>query len=453
MAADSAALLVGLALAFAVRNSFDAAPDFVMRRHVLLAIGAVPGFAAGAALTKLYLARANERASAEARNIFRSVGVGVGWMVFLAFALQMKDLSRLWVLLVAICVATSVQFERRLARSWFRRQRELGAMQRRILIVGTDAEAIRLLHMYQRNPQLGYRVVGLIGPDEIGQRAGVRVLGDVGDLDDVMAETNATGLVLSPGSLHPDDVNRITRRATDCGFHVAVSSGLNDIDVHRFRPQSVDGRTLMYIEPVIRGGWRAASKRVFDVIVASAILVVSAPLWAAAAIAIKLDTGGPVFFRQERVGRYGQGFTMTKFRTMVVDADQRKHELAELNESDGPLFKMAHDPRVTRVGSFLRKTSIDELPQLLSVLRGEMSMVGPRPALASEVSEWDAELRERLRVLPGLTGMWQVSGRSGTTFAEYRRLDLYYVDNWSLLHDIRICLRTVGVVLTGRGAL
>ena len=140
---------------------------------------------------------------------------------------------------------------------------------------------------------------------------------------------------------------------------------------------------------------------------------------------------------------------MVKLRSMVADAEARKSELEALNESDGPLFKVTHDPRITTVGRILRKTSIDELPQLVAVLRGEMSMVGPRPALPAEVAEWDDLTRERLRVLPGLTGLWQVSGRSEWSFEEYKRLDLYYVDNWSLLHDLLICMRTVGVVIGG----
>jgi len=159
-----------------------------------------------------------------------------------------------------------------------------------------------------------------------------------------------------------------------------------------------------------------------------------------------------VFFKQVRVGRHGETFRMIKLRTMVVDAEDRKADLAHLNEADGALFKIREDPRITKVGRTLRKLSIDELPQLFNVLQGTMSMVGPRPALPDEVAAWEDEVVERLRVLPGLTGMWQVWGRSDTSFETYKRLDLYYVDNWSLAHDLRICAKTVGVVLTGRGA-
>jgi len=167
---------------------------------------------------------------------------------------------------------------------------------------------------------------------------------------------------------------------------------------------------------------------------------------------IALTMGRPVLFRQRRVGLDGEVFEVLKFRTMFTDAEERKAELMDQNEADGPLFKMKNDPRVTPVGRILRKLSIDELPQLFCVLIGSMSMVGPRPALPTEFEQWDDDVRDRLRVLPGLTGMWQVSGRSDSSFETYKRMDLYYVDNWSLLHDITICFRTIAVVLRGSGA-
>jgi exopolysaccharide biosynthesis polyprenyl glycosylphosphotransferase len=320
------------------------------------------------------------------------------------------------------------------------------------VIVGTDAHAINMLHTYQRDASLGYEVVGFVGDDDIGSRGGVEVLGTIADLGRVLAEQNAVGVVISLASVGQDEVNALTRTLTDAGYHVALSSILRDIDISRLRPQQLDGRTLLYVEPVIRNGWRAAAKRCFDIVGAIAVLLITMPVWLIAMLAIKLDSRGPVFFRQTRVGKNGEPFVMMKLRTMVVDAEQRRAELMGLNEADGPLFKITNDPRVTPVGRLLRKLSIDELPQLLAVLGGTMSLVGPRPALPTEVEEWDDGLRDRLRVLPGLTGMWQVSGRSAAGFDQYRRLDLYYVDNWSLLHDLQICVRTVGVVLSGRGA-
>lgn len=450
--ADVVALMVGVAVAFGLQRLLRPVPDFIVAWHVLLVVASLPGFAFGAVVNRLYLARANARPGEEAQNVLRAVGIGVGVIVSIAFAVQFKDLSRLWVFLVAASVCSTVLAERQVARRLFDRMRAKGRLRRRILIVGTDAHAIGLVHTYQRHPEFGYDVVGFVGDDDLGDRGGVKVLGPIERLNEILAGQDVNGVVVSLGSVGEDHVNRLTRELTDHGYHVVLSSSLRDIDITRIRPQALDGNTMIYVEPVIRGGWRAAAKRVFDVLVASFILLLSAPVLAVAAIAIKLEDRGPVLFRQERVGRDGKRFTMTKLRTMVVDAEALKADLLDQSEVDGPLFKMAHDPRITRSGRLLRKLSIDELPQLVAVLVGTMSMVGPRPALPDEVAQWDGELRDRLRVLPGLTGMWQVSGRSDTSFEQYRRLDLYYVDNWSLGHDLRICAKTVGVVLTGRGA-
>jgi exopolysaccharide biosynthesis polyprenyl glycosylphosphotransferase len=216
------------------------------------------------------------------------------------------------------------------------------------------------------------------------------------------------------------------------------------------------GRQLTLVPPLRTThpsavGWQAIAKRALDVVVAAVALLLVAPVLLVLVVAVRRD-GGPALFRQERVGKDGVRFTVLKLRTMVVDAEARVAELRERNEADGPLFKLRDDPRVTPIGRLLRKTSLDELPQLLNVLRGEMSLVGPRPALPSEVEEWDDELHARLDVKPGITGRWQVSGRSDADFATYRRLDLSYVEEWSLLVDLAILLRTIPTVLFARGA-
>jgi exopolysaccharide biosynthesis polyprenyl glycosylphosphotransferase len=383
----------------------------------------------------------------------KAVAVMIGGLVALAFVLQNDVLSRFWVIAFGVAAVVLLIVEREIARRIFTRMRQQGKLRRPILIVGTDAHAVRLMHTFQRRPDLGYEVLGFIGSDNIGERGGVKVLGTLEDVEHILADTGANGVVVSPTSLHDLDTNVLARRLTDLGYHFALSSNLRDIDMNRLRPQQFDGFAMFYIEPVIRHGWRRIAKRVFDTAVACVVLVLTLPVLLLAMIAIKLQDGGPLFFHQVRIGRGGRAFTMTKLRTMVVDAEDRKAALLERNEMDGPLFKMTDDPRVTRVGRILRKLSIDELPQLVSVVRGSMSMVGPRPALPSEVEQWDEQVHERLRVLPGITGMWQVSGRSTTSFEDYKRLDLYYVDNWSLTHDIRICLKTVAVVLRSHGAV
>jgi exopolysaccharide biosynthesis polyprenyl glycosylphosphotransferase len=198
--------------------------------------------------------------------------------------------------------------------------------------------------------------------------------------------------------------------------------------------------------------WQAFGKRAFDFVVALALLLLLAPVLVAIAIAIKLDSRGPIIFRQTRCGKDGRPFTFLKFRGMVADAEERKAELEALNEADGPLFKIRNDPRVTRVGQFLRRTSLDELPQLWNIVRGDMSLVGPRPAIPSEVARYGPWHRNRLLVIGGLTGMWQVSGRSELSFDEMVQLDLDYIAQWSLWLDLRILLRTIGTVVSTRGA-
>jgi exopolysaccharide biosynthesis polyprenyl glycosylphosphotransferase len=450
--ADLAALLAGFAFAFAAQSLLNPVAGSIVVEHVVFALASIPGFALGAAVSRLHLSRANERPGEEFRHIAQTVTIGLATLLALAFLAQYSNLSRLWVVLAAGGVTVAAVVERQIARRAFQNMKRDGRLQRPILIVGTDTHAISLMHRYQRHPELGYHVVGLVGSDPHAERADMQVLGGIDDVSRVVSATGAVGVVISLHSVSADDVNSLTRTLTDARCHVALSSSLCDIDISRLRPQQLDGYTLFYVEQVVRTGWRSQVKRVFDVSLAATILLLSAPLLAVAALAIRLTSPGPILFRQTRVGRNGELFKILKLRTMTADAEQRRSALEALNEVDGPLFKMASDPRVTPAGRWLRKLSIDELPQLICVLRGKMSMVGPRPALPDEVARWDPEVRQRLRVLPGLTGLWQVSGRSDSSFEQYKRLDLYYVDNWSISHDLRICAKTVGVVLTGRGA-
>jgi exopolysaccharide biosynthesis polyprenyl glycosylphosphotransferase len=452
MCADAVAMCLGVCLAFVSQELLRPVPRDVWSTHGRLLAVSVPVWIVAMGMNKLYTARANERRGEEIRRIFSATGAGVGSVIAIAFASQYKELSRLWVVLLFLGVSGALIVERCIARRMFLNLRRNGRLSRRVVIVGTDAHAIGLLHTVQRNADLGYHVVGFVGDADLGERGGVSVLGTYDDLEQIIAETNSVGVMISLSSVTDTLVNTMTRRLTDGGYHVALSSSLRDIDVTRIRPQHIGGRTLIYVEPIIRNGWRAVAKRMFDIAIAVVALIATSPVIAIAAIANRLTSPGPVFFRQIRVGRDGQEFEIIKLRTMVVDAEERKAELMHQNESDGALFKIRNDPRVTPIGRYLRKLSLDELPQFWNVLRGEMSVVGPRPALPSEVEMWPADAHERLRVLPGITGMWQVSGRSNTSFDEYKRLDMYYVDNWSLVHDLTIVAKTFGAVVSSRGA-
>jgi exopolysaccharide biosynthesis polyprenyl glycosylphosphotransferase len=228
---------------------------------------------------------------------------------------------------------------------------------------------------------------------------------------------------------------------------------MRDIATRRVTVRPLGRYPVLSIEPVARTGWRAVFKRTFDVVAATLALIVASPILAVAAIAIRIDSGPGVLFSQTRVGRNGQPFRLYKLRTMVNNAEDMLDDLKDQNVAAGPMFKMVDDPRVTRVGGFLRKSSLDELPQLLNVLTGDMSLVGPRPAMPHEALQWNDDLRERLRVQPGITGNWQVNGRFTASLEDYQRLDLYYVDNWSVVTDLVILLKTIPAVLRRNGAV
>ncbi len=356
-----------------------------------------------------------------------------------------------------ILAATSVvvvSTEREVARHIFLKLRLEGRMVRYVIIAGANPEGRDIAAMLQAEPWLGYKVLGFVD-DNAPPRdpvPGVPLLGGVGDIGGILREYPNASVIVASSSVESAVTNRLARDLLDQGVHVELSSTLRDISSQRLTVRPLGRFPVVYVEPITRGGWRAVAKRAFDIGGASIGLVLTAPLALLAAIAIKLDTRGPVLFRQTRVGQDSDPFAVLKFRTMVIDAEDQLAGLLTQNEADGPLFKMADDPRITRAGRFLRKASVDELPQLWNVLRGDMSLVGPRPALPHETEEWDALLAQRLRVKPGITGMWQVSGRSDTSFEDYTRLDLYYVDNWSIATDLAILAKTIPVVLMRKGA-
>lgn len=451
--ADVTAGLAGVGLAFAVQKIWAPVDIDVVRIEWLLLVASVPFWFASAVVNHLHSARANLRRIHEFKHIVGTAAMGVGSMIGLAFVLQQAEFGRGWAFMVFVAVVIAVTIERQIARSVFRRLRRTGRLSRPILVIGTDENAAALVRTVQQRPELGYHAVGFVASGATqAELHGVPLVGDLSHVEDAAAEYGATGVLISLYSVDGPTVNILSRRLTEAGLHVALVSSLYDIDISRLRVQEIDNRALFYIEPTIRTGWRYIAMRIFDYTVALIGLLLTLPILVVAMVAIRLESKGPVIFRQVRTGVNGQHFEILKLRTMYEGADAMKAELMEHNESDGPLFKMRNDPRVTRVGRVLRRFSIDELPQFWNVVRGEMSVVGPRPALPSEVAQWEDDVHERLRVLPGITGIWQVSGRAETTFSDYKRLDHFYVDNWSLAHDVRIVARTLGVVFTRRGA-
>ncbi|MDQ0689822.1 exopolysaccharide biosynthesis polyprenyl glycosylphosphotransferase [Arthrobacter sp. W4I7] len=263
----------------------------------------------------------------------------------------------------------------------------------------------------------------------------------------------ADAVAVSAGvQLHPQTLRHLGWELAARNIGLIMAPALTDIAGPRIHTQQVAGLPLIHVTtPTLEAGQRVA-KRLFDLLAAGLLLLLASPAMILIAALLRLDSAGPVFFRQERVGMEGNHFYMLKFRSMTVDAEARLAELAQRNEGSGPLFKMKNDPRVTRIGGFLRRFSLDELPQLLNVLSGTMSLVGPRPPLPREVEAYESDVRRRLLVKPGLTGLWQVSGRSNLSWQDSVRLDLYYVENWSLAGDLVILFRTVRAVFGSTGA-
>ncbi len=335
---------------------------------------------------------------------------------------------------------------------WLRARRAEGRFLRGVVLVGANEDAASLRTMLRSEPELGYVVTGVVGEgrhapgwDDLPSGA------SVADIPRLAAATGASGILLVPYALSSATTQRAIGVAAGAGLHIQVWPGFRGVGSRRLRTVPLSGEAFFYVEPRRTSRWQLALKRAIDVVGAGTVLLVASPLLAVAALLVTLEDGGPVLYRDERVGTHGQPFEICKLRTMATGASPPA-DLSALNErTDGPLFKASVDPRVTRVGRYLRALSIDELPQLWNVLKGTMSLVGPRPALPSEVSQFDEELQRRHSVRPGMTGLWQVEARHNPSFNAYRRLDLYYVDNWSLGLDLSILCTTVPAVCSQAG--
>jgi exopolysaccharide biosynthesis polyprenyl glycosylphosphotransferase len=344
------------------------------------------------------------------------------------------------------------------ARKAIHRLRRDGRCTKTVLAVGRERAVLDLVEQLRRDPYAGMSVEAACVPDPAGasllRAAGVPVLGDLSVAADVVRTTGVDAVaVTSASETAATYLRRLSWQLEGSGAELLVAPGLMEVAGPRMHIRPFVGLPLLHVEEPQFSGARRLVKGLLDRFLGAAVLLVLAPAMLAIALAVRLDSPGPALFRQTRIGQSGRPFVMFKFRTMSVDAESRRSELVALNQNaDGLLFKIANDPRVTRVGRVLRRFSLDELPQLLNVVFGSMSMVGPRPPLPAEVEQYDDSVRRRLLVRPGLTGLWQISGRSDLSWEESVRLDLRYVENWSLLLDVLILWKTAFAVLGARGA-
>jgi len=374
-----------------------------------------------------------------------------------------KEIARGYVVIALPVATVGCVLARFAARKVLHHAHERGKHLRRVVVVGYHRAVQELVQQLRRERYHGMEVVGACLPEPITTRDGGRlvvrtqvdvpVFGAFHDVAGAVGKADAdTVIVLSCPEFDSTALRRLAWQLERAEVDLVVASALLDIGVDRTSIRVIDGLPMLQVGHARLRGARRVIKGGFDFMMAALGLAVLSPLMLTVAAVIRATSPGPALFRQVRVGKDGREFRIFKFRTMYTDAEARLSELADLNEHDGLLFKIRNDPRVTKIGAVLRRYSIDELPQLLNVLRGEMSLVGPRPPLPSEVALYPLDMRRRLAVKPGLTGLWQVSGRADLPWEEVVRLDLRYVEAWSLTLDLVILLRTVTAVFRSSGA-
>ena len=395
--------------------------------------------------------------SSQIFSLFREMAVTVGVLLILVFLLKMTFVSRLVVGWFAVTSIVLLVGSRLLIYWWyFVHERNAVEQALNVLIIGSGRRAHVLARRLQESFEWNVNVVGYLDPEgkSMGRRSGDKILGHVNEIKSVLRDHVIEEVIIAVPRSMLGDVQMIVDSCEEEGVRLLFMADLYEVKAQKVHLAMVGDIPLLGFEFVSRNQNALIAKRIFDIVVTLASMPLILPILLITALAIRLDSKGPILFVQDRVGLHKKLFPMYKFRSMVVDAEERMKEIEHLNEAEGANFKIKDDPRITRVGRFIRKMSIDELPQLINVLKGDMSLVGPRPMSLRDVSNFDKGIqRKRFSVRPGITGLWQVSGRSNLTFDQWIELDLEYIDHWSFGLDIRILLRTIPVVLMSRGAV
>ncbi|MCP4419861.1 MAG: sugar transferase, partial [Chloroflexi bacterium] len=392
----------------------------------------------------------------ELSRVTYAVAAGIGLLSIIAFFLQPTPFSRLMYGWASLTIVTFIGLARLLRRLLLTSLYQRGILADRVLVIGSGEVGRSLIRTLLARPDLGYQAVGYLHDGLSENNIGLGRIPNLGlftDLQRLLAERPQlhTIFIALPGEMH-QQISQLLQLCQQHGIRAQVVPDLLQLSMNRVEFNNMAGIPTLGVRDVGINRLQQMTKRLLDL---GIILFGGIPallVMGLIALAIKLDSPGPVIYKATRVGRNGRPFQMYKFRSMVLDADRHKEALKAHNQADGPLFKMKNDPRMTRVGRLIRRASLDELPQIYNVLLGQMSMVGPRPPLAEEVAEYKPWHKQRLSVIGGVTGLWQVSGRSDLTFDELCLLDIYYIENWSLALDIRILLQTIPHSLFGRGA-
>ncbi len=391
----------------------------------------------------------------EVYTIVNGTTTGMAIVLVVIFGFRPLAYSRLLFLYVSVLTVLLLSLGRLVKRTVESQQRRRGIGVDRTLIVGAGEVGRAVMRTLVARPDLGYQVVGFVEPEPQNGRDVIgrfRRLGTLENLPQTMAEHDINEVIITLPTSQHRTIQRIIRHCRRAHVRARIVPDFFQLTLNQVDVDNLGGIPLVGIRETALGRGPRAVKRLMDIAGAVVGLTISAPLMAVVAAAIRLESEGPALFSQERLGVNERPFQVIKFRSMRIGAEAERGTLLDRNEADGPLFKIKDDPRLTRVGRLIRRASLDELPQFINVLRGEMSLVGPRPPLESEVAEYQSWQRKRLAVKPGMTGLWQVSGRSDLTFDEMCLLDIYYIENWSLWLDIRIILRTIPQFFMARGA-
>jgi exopolysaccharide biosynthesis polyprenyl glycosylphosphotransferase len=394
----------------------------------------------------------------EAAVLLKATSAGTLVLGFVAAFFRVRMITPSFIAVFWIVATSSIILSRLALREFLKRARLHGHNLRHLLIIGTNPRAVEFAHAIEGRPELGYQLVGFADEDWIGNRDfgrnGKSIVSDLEHFSDFLRERviDEVAIALPMKSFYSQSA-RIVALCQEQGVIVRVLANIFETQKGWVNNSHLGGMDVTTFSPHSSEGWPMVCKRLLDVFVSSILLILLAPVFMIVAILIKLDLSGPVFFIQDRVGLNKRRFRMYKFRTMVGDAEKKQSELESLNEADGPVFKIKNDPRVTRLGRFLRKSSIDELPQFFNVLRGDMSLVGPRPLPVRDYLGFEQDWhRRRFSVRPGLTCLWQIHGRGNVSFERWMYLDMRYIDHWSLWLDFEILVKTVPAILRGNGA-
>lgn len=389
-------------------------------------------------------------------SIIQAITLSVGLLLMLVFFLDIEYVSRFVILLFASIEVCVLSVFRLLVISYDKKQVETNANTVRILVIGSRNRAQELVQALREHLIQGVTIVGFIDPEPslVGNKVlGIPIIGTLDNIHDCLKDNIIDEIVIALSRSLLKDAEPIVQACEEEGIRLRFMADIFNLQFARISLSNVQGIPLLNMESVSQDPQELLAKRVFDFTVTILALPLLIPIFLVTALAIKLDSPGPVFFVQQRVGMRKYTFPMFKFRSMHMDAEEKLKDIEHLNEADGPIFKIKNDPRVTSVGNFIRKTSIDELPQLINVLRGEMSLVGPRPMSQRDVALFTHGVqRKRFSVQPGLTCIWQISGRSDLPFDKWLELDLEYIKTWSFGLDIKILLKTIPAVLKNKGA-